>query len=184
MTLLWQLFWAFCRVSLFTFGGGLAILPMVQKEAVEAHQWATKEEVLDYYAIGQFLPGLNALNTAGFIGLKQKGVAGAIAAGLGIIFPSFVIIMVIAVAFLNFSDIPVVQHAIAGIRVAVLVLIINIVVSLWKVSIPGALAFLIFIGAIIAGFFFSLSPVYIILIAAAVGICFNIALKRGRRRGV
>lgn len=184
MNLLWQLFWAFCRVSLFTFGGGLAILPMVQKEAVEAHQWATKEEVVDYYAIGQCAPGLNAINTAAFIGFKQKGAAGAFAAICGCVFPSFVIITIIAMVFLNFNDIPAVQHAIAGIRIAVLVLIINIAIGLWKVSVVGAVAVLIFAGAIIAGFFFAVSPVPIILIAAAIGICFNFAAKKGRRRGV
>ena len=184
MKLLWQLFWAFCRCSLFTFGGGLAILPMLQKEIVETHKWATKKEIIDYYAIGQFLPGLNAVNTAAFIGLKQKGLAGAIAGMLGVLFPSFIIILIIATAFFNFSDNPTVQHAIAGIRIAVLVLIINIVIGLWKVSIPNALAVLIFVAAFIAGFFFSVSPAYIIVIAAAAGICLSLAIRGRRRRGV
>ena len=96
MTDLWILFWSFARIGCFTFGGGYAMLPMLQKEIVEKLAWATESEIMDYFAIGQCTPGVIAVNTATFIGYKRKGVIGGIIATLGIIFPSIVIITAIA----------------------------------------------------------------------------------------
>ena len=111
MNVLWDLYTAWFRMGLFTFGGGYAMLPMIQKEAIEKYHWATEDEIMDYYALGQVTPGIIAVNTATFVGYKVKGVAGGIAATLGVISPSLVIITVIAGLISNFSDIPVVQHA-------------------------------------------------------------------------
>ena len=99
---LWKLFFTFCRMGAFTFGGGYAMLPMIQKEIVEKNKWATEEEVLDYYAIGQCTPGIIAINTATFIGFKRKGIPGSIAATAGMVFPSLVIISTIAMFLQNF----------------------------------------------------------------------------------
>ena len=122
----------FCRIGGLTFGGGYAMLPILQREIVENKSWATEEDLADYYAIGQCTPGIIAINTATFVGTKQKGIIGGIVASLGMVFPSLVIITAIAALLSNFADIPLVQHAFSGIRVAVVVLIFNSVLKLSK----------------------------------------------------
>ena len=131
---LFGLFGAFAVVGVTTFGGGYAMLPALQREVVEKRRWATEEEVMDWYAIGQCTPGVIAVNTATFVGQKQAGVWGGIFATLGVVFPSLVIIMIIAAFIQNFAHLPAVQNAFAGIRVCVCVLILNAVVKLWKKS--------------------------------------------------
>ena len=120
---LWTMFLTFCRIGGLTFGGGYAMLPMLQREVVEKYGWATEEELMDYYAVGQCTPGIIAVNTATFIGYKRKGITGAIAATAGVVFPSLVIITVIAAFLSNIQDNLYVQHAFAGIRVAVCALV-------------------------------------------------------------
>ena len=130
--ILLKLFTAFARVGVLTFGGGYAMIPMLEREIVDRHGWATSEELMDYYAVGQCTPGVIAVNTATFIGYKTAGNIGGIVATLGVVFPSFVIITVIAGIIQNFADIPAVKSAFAGIRVCVCVLIFNSVLKLWK----------------------------------------------------
>ena len=129
---LWKMFWAFARIGGLTFGGGYAMLPMLQKEVVEKNGWATEEELMDYYAIGQCTPGVIAVNTATFVGQKYRGTLGAIFATLGVVFPSMVIITLIAAFLSNFADIPVVQHALAGVNACVVALIASSVIKLGK----------------------------------------------------
>ena len=167
---LWALFSAFARIGGFTFGGGYAMLPMLQKEVVEKHKWATEDEVLDYFAIGQCTPGIIFVNTATFVGYKQKGVPGAIAATVGSIFPSVCIVMLIAAVLNNFAELPVVQHAFAGIRVVVSVLIINAVAGLRKKSIVDKLCIFIAVAAFLLSVWVDVSPVMIIIAAAVRGI--------------
>ncbi len=173
---LWNLFTTFCRIGGFTFGGGYAMLPMLQKEVVEKHHWATEDEVLDYFAIGQCTPGIIFVNTATFIGYKQKGIPGAIAATVGSIFPSLCIVMFIAAVLNNFAELPVVQHAFAGIRVVVSVLIINAVKGLWKKSIVDKLCMVIAAASFLVSVWVDISPVWIVIAAAVLGI----AVSRGR----
>ena len=118
-----QLFTVFARIGAVTFGGGYAMLPILQAEVVEKYHWASEEELADYYAVGQCTPGVIAVNTATFIGMKRKGVPGGIIATLGVVFPSLVIITVIAACLSNFAQLQVVKDAFAGIRVCVCVLI-------------------------------------------------------------
>ncbi len=162
-----ELFVAFARVGAFTFGGGYAMLPMLQKEVVESKHWATEEDLMDYYAVGQCTPGIIAVNTATFVGRKQKGLAGALVATAGVIFPSLVIIMIITAFVNNFSDIPWVAHALAGIRVCVVVLVLNAVIKLAKKSLVDAAAVVIFI-AIMAGALFTDIPTFAWVIAAGI----------------
>ena len=105
------------RVGALTFGGGYAMLPIVQREVVESKKWCTEEEVLDYYALAQCLPGMIMANTLGFVGYKRKGRAGVIAAALGAVTPSIIIISIIAMFLTAFADVPAVQNAFSGIRV-------------------------------------------------------------------
>ena len=124
-----NLFLAFAKIGAVTFGGGYAMLPILQRDIVKKHGWATDEELMDYFAIGQCTPGIIAVNTATFIGYKQKGVLGGIFATLGVIFPSIVIISVIAAFITNYADLPVVRYAFNGIRVCVCILILNAVLK-------------------------------------------------------
>lgn len=177
---LWELFAAFARIGGFTFGGGYAMLPMLQKEIVEKKQWATEDEVLDYFAIGQCTPGIIFVNTATFIGYKQKGLAGAAAATIGSVFPSVCIVMFIAAVLHNFAELAVVQHAFAGIRVVVSVLILNAVLGLRKKSLVDKLCGGIAGAAFLASVWLDISPVVIVLAAAILGIA--ISCRREAKR--
>ena len=166
---LFDLFWTFCKIGALTFGGGYAMLPLIQREIVENKKWSTEKEILDYYAVGQCTPGVIAVNTATFIGYKLRGIIGGIVATLGVIFPSIVIILIIAAFLQNFADLAIVQSAFAGIRVAVVSLIITTVVKLIKSSIKDYLGVIIAIIAFVISAFIGLSPVYVVIAAALTG---------------
>ena len=161
---------AFFKVGILTFGGGYAMLPMLQREIIEKRKWATEDEILNYYAIGQCTPGIIAVNTATFIGNKQKGVLGGFLATLGIILPSLIIITLIASLLQNFSDIVAVQHALAGVRVAVVVLVAYSVVKLMKSAVKDGIGWLIFLLTFAVAVIFDLSPVLIVVVAGAAGV--------------
>lgn len=177
---LWELFISFARIGGFTFGGGYAMLPMLQEEVVIKHQWATEDEVLDYFAIGQCTPGIIFVNTATFVGYKQKGVPGAIAATVGSVFPSVCIVMLIAAVLQNFAELPIVQHAFAGIRVVVSVLILNAVCGLRKKSIVDKFCILLALAAFLASVAWDISPIWIVLAAAVIGIAVSIGKEAKR----
>ena len=164
------LFLSFARVGVMTFGGGYAMLPMLQREIVEKRGWATEEELADYFAIGQCTPGVIAVNTATFIGQKHGGIPGAAAATLGVIFPSLVIITVIAAVLRSFAEIPAVKNAFAGIRVCVCALILNAVIKLWKKAVVDLPAALIFTAVLVLAVFTKLSPVVFVVAAALAGV--------------
>ncbi len=164
------LFLSFARVGVMTFGGGYAMLPMLQREIVEKRGWATEEELADYFAIGQCTPGVIAVNTATFIGQKLGGAACAAAATLGVIFPSLVIITLIAALLSNFADLPVVRNAFAGIRACVCALILNAVIKLWKKAVVDLPTVIIFIAVLILAVFTKLSPVIFVAAAALAGV--------------
>ena len=166
---LFDLFWTFCKIGALSFGGGYAMLPLIQREIVENKKWSTEKEILDYYAVGQCTPGVIAVNTATFIGYKLRGIIGGIVATLGVIFPSIVIILIIATFLQNFADLAIVQSAFAGIRVAVVALIITTVVKLIKSSIKDYLGVIIAIIAFVISAFIGLSPVYVVIAAALTG---------------
>lgn len=165
-----QLYGIFFKMGSFTFGGGYAMLPIIQKEIVEKRGWATDEEVLDYYAIGQSTPGIIAVNTATFIGYNQKGILGGIFATLGIVSPSIVIITIIAIFFENFQDYVLVQHALAGVRVVVAALIINTVIKMYKDSVTDWLSIVLFVASFLILVLFDITPIIVIIISAIVGI--------------
>lgn len=167
-----RLYFTFAKIGAFTFGGGYAMLPLLQKEAVEKNNWVTEEELMDYYAIGQCIPGIIATNTATFIGHKQRGIPGAAAATLGMITPSYIIISIIAAFIQNFADLPIVQHAFSGIRIAVCVLILSAVIKMGKGCIKTAPCFLLFCLAVLVLLLFSPSPAVVIAGAALLGLFF------------
>ena len=179
MKTLIDLFFTFCRMGGLTFGGGYAMLPMIQKEIVEEKKWATEEEVLDYYAVGQCTPGIIAVNTATFIGYKVHGIIGAIVATLGVVFPSLIIITIIAALLKNFANYSIVQHAFSGIRVVVIALIVSAILKLAKTSIKNSTTLIIAIIAFILVAFVNLSPIYIVIAAACIGLILKFI--RGRK---
>ena len=176
---LWLLFWTFAKMGVMTFGGGMAMLPILQREVVDSKGWATEEELTDYYAIGQCTPGIIAVNTATFIGQKNKGVPGGIIATLGLVFPSLVIISLLAGVITAFSHLAWVNHAFGGIRVCVCVLILNAVVKLFKKAVIDVPTTIIFLVVALGSFFTPLSPVIFVLTAAAAGILLkNLGVKK------
>ena len=176
---LWELFWTFARMGVMTFGGGMAMLPILQREVVDSKGWATEEELTDYYAIGQCTPGIIAVNTATFIGQKYGGIAGGIIATLGVVSPSLVIISVLAGLIHNFSDLAWVKNAFAGIQFCVCVLILNATVKLLKKSVVDKRAAVIFAAVLLGGVFLRISPVWFVVTAAAAGVILkNLEAKR------
>ena len=180
MKQLLNLFLSFAKVGVMTFGGGMAMLPILQREVVDKKHWATEEEMVDYYAIGQCTPGIIAVNTATFIGQKYKGVAGGIVATLGMIFPSLVIITILAGLITNFSHLVWVQNAFAGIQVCVCVLILNAVVKLLKKSVVDKQTAVIFVLVLVGSVLLSISPVWFVLLAALAGIILKNLEVRGK----
>ena len=170
MKLLLQMFLTFAKVGVMTFGGGYAMLPILQREIVDNKGWATEEELMDYFAIGQCTPGVIAVNTATFIGQKLKGTWGAIFATLGVVFPSLIIISLLAGVIEAFSHLVWVQNAFGGIRVCVCVLIANAVVKLFKKAVVDIPTLIIFLCVAAGSVFLSVSPVIFVLVAAVAGI--------------
>lgn len=165
-----ELFWTFAKMGVVTFGGGYAMLPIIQREIVEKRHWASEAEVMDYYAIGQCTPGIIAVNTSTFIGYKRKGILGGFAATFGFVFPSFVIITMIAAFLQNFAHISYVTHAFNGIRACVCALILDAVIKLGKKSIIDKWCAAICVLITLLSIFTSLSPVVFVVLAGIAGI--------------
>lgn len=180
MKIYWELICAFMRIGAFTFGGGYAMLPLIQKEIVDKKRWATEEEIMDYYAVSQCTPGIIMVNTATFIGYYLKGIPGAIVATLSVVTPSIVIISLIASILTTYSSLAIVQHALAGIRVAVCVLVLNAVIKLWKNGIKDAYGIIVFAFVLAAVSFTSISTVIIVILSAVAGLIYTTLKQRGQ----
>lgn len=178
--LLWKLYAAFFRIGLFTFGGGYSMLPMLEREVVDKYGWASQEKLLDYFAVGQCTPGIIAVNTATFVGYKQQGVVGGILASLGVVSPSLIIITLVAAVLEQFSTYPVVQHAFAGIRVAVTALILASVIKLWKKNVKDVLSVALCVLAFAMVAVLGASPIFVVLGAALVGIIVGRIKRAGK----
>lgn len=176
-----DLFLTFARIGGFTFGGGLAMLPMLEKEVVAKKGWATQEDLLDYYAIAQCTPGIIAVNVATFVGYKRRGILGGIIATLGVVAPSIVIILIIAAFLKMFIGNEYVAYALAGIRVAVAALVLNAIWKLSKSSIKDAVGIILFLAAFIIAIIFSPSPIWFVVAAIAIGIIYS--LLRSKKLG-
>ena len=170
MKKIWELFWTFAKVGVMTFGGGMAMLPILQREIVDSKQWVTEEELTDYYAIGQCTPGIIAVNTSTFVGQKRGGIVGGIAATLGVVFPSLIIISLLAGLITNFSHLAWVENAFAGIQVCVCVLIFNATMKLKKKAVVDKRTAAIFLLVMLGSLLLNISPVWFVLAAAVAGI--------------
>ncbi|MDD6308068.1 MAG: chromate transporter [Clostridia bacterium] len=178
---MWKLIVSFFKIGLFTFGGGYAMLPVIEREITDKRQWCSTDELLDCYAIAQCTPGVIAVNTATFIGYKIKGAWGGVVATAAVVSPSLIIISIIAAFIQNFAGLSVVQHGLAGIRIAVSALVINTLIKMFRKSVKGATGVLIFLAALALTLFMGISPLYIVLGAIAVGLLLGALQKGGRQ---
>lgn len=172
-----DLFIAFFRIGGLTFGGGLAMLPMLKYELIEKRNWVTEDEILDYYAIGQCTPGIIAVNTATFVGYKRHGIIGAIVATLGMVTPSVLIITIIAMFLEQIMDNPYFIHALNGIKVVICALLTTTIITLGKKSIVNLITGMIALVTFILAMFTPVPTVVIVILAASFGI---IMYKAGR----
>ena len=175
-----QLFTAFFKIGLFTFGGGMSMLPMLQRELVESKQWLTEEEILNYFAIGQCTPGIIAVNVATFCGYKRAGLSGAIVSTIGIVCPSWIVITLIAGSISRFSDIVWIQRAMKGVYVAVAALLARAVFTFGKKIITDFVTAGIAAGAFLAMSVWNVSGILIVLAAGIIGFCAQI-IRNGKR---
>ncbi|MGH4037901.1 MAG: chromate transporter [Sphaerochaeta sp.] len=176
-TSLFKLFYTFASIGVITFGGGYAMLPFLEREVVQKNKWASDTEILDYYSLSQCTPGIIAVNVSTFIGYKERGIRGAIAATLGMVFPSLVIITVIAAVLTNFKDNQYVSMAFSGIRVTVCAMITNSIIKLSKKSIVDKTTIAIFIAILISLFLLKISTILVVLIGIVLGLLTS-ALKK------
>ncbi len=168
--MLWELYWAFLRIGGFTFGGGLAMLPMLEYELVNKKKWIQEDELLDCYAIGQCTPGIIAVNTATFVGYKKEKILGGIFATLGMVTPSLCIITVVAMFLKEFMDNVWLQHALMGVRGAVCAMMINTVINLARKSLLNKKAWILAIIIFILAYFTGIPTVFLVILAAGEGL--------------
>ena len=185
MNQLLDLYWTFLKIGCVTFGGGYAMLPILERELVTKRQWTTMDDLRDYFSIGQCTPGIISLNVSTFIGQKRCGVKGAIAATVGFLTGPIIILLIIASFLKNFATLEIVQHAFAGIRVCVCVLILQAVLRLWKKSVidPFTLALYLIIFALnaLSGVLpFKIPAAVLVICAGIIGI---IASEIKNRKG-
>lgn len=174
-----EIFFTFAKIGVMTFGGGMTMLPILQREIIDNKGWADEAELMDYYALSQCTPGIIAVNVSTFIGQNLKGIPGGILATLGVIFPSLVIISILAGVITNFSHLEVVRSAFAGIQVCVCVLIFNAVLKLLKKSVIDKRTLTIFLLVLAGGIFLNVSPVWFVILAALAGIILkNLEVKQ------
>jgi chromate transporter len=184
-----ELYLAFLRIGAVNFGGGYAMLPLLERDLVQDRGWTTTQDLTDYFAIGQCTPGLIALNVATFIGSRKKGIAGAIAATLGFITMPIIIILIIATFLQGFADYPVVQNAFAGIRVCVCVLILQAVLRLWKKSVVDPFTLGLYLAVFALNAFsgrilpFKIPAAVLVILAGVSGILVSLYRNRRTQKG-
>ena len=175
---LFDIFITSAKVGALTFGGGYAMLPILQREIVENKGWNSEAEILDYYALAQCLPGILMVNTLAFVGKNRKGNIGAIFAALGAAAPSFLIITIIATVLTAFADVPAVKNAFAGIRVCVCVLIFNAITKLWESAIGDIKCLLLFLTVLTASLLLDVTPILFVVVSALLGIAITMLSAR------
>ena len=176
---LWQVFAAFFKIGAFTFGGGLAMIPLIQKEAVEDHGWVTDDDILEIVAIAESTPGPIAINAATFVGYRAAGILGSAAATFGTVLPSFLIILVISYVLGQFQQLPAVQYAFWGIRAGVVAMLIKSLWTMYKKSPKGWAAYVAMAAAFIMTSILNLHILIVIGSCAAFGLI--TAMLIGRR---
>lgn len=179
-TKLFELYTSFFKVGLFTFGGGYAMIPIIEREVVKNKNWVSYEEMLDYYAVSQTTPGIIMVNTATFIGYNERGILGAIVCTLGAISPSLIIICLIASLIENFADIPLVKSALKGISAGICAIMISSVIKLGKSAIKSSISAAFALIGFVVAYFTNISIVYPIAFALVVSILIN-SIKESKK---
>ncbi len=174
--LLRALFLTFFKIGAFTFGGGYAMIPIIQREAVESRKWITDDDILEIIAIAESTPGPIAINSATFVGTRVAGTAGAVCATLGVVLPSFVCILAVAGLLDAFQHLTPVRYAFFGIRAGVLALILKAFWSMFKKCPKGAVPYGIAAGAFVLAAFLKVNVLLVILCCAAVGLLSSLIL--------
>ena len=197
MHILIDLYLTFTKVGSMMFGGGYAMLPILQREIVDNKKWATTEQLTDYYAVGQCTPGVIAVNTATFIGSQQAGIAGGVAATLGVVTVPAILILIIAAFLSSFMDSVIVAHAFSGIRACVTALILASVVKLFKGAVkdrPTRIIYITVLALAAAGNFLAAperlarvweiitSPVFLVIISGIAGLAIR-SVQRSKKGG-
>ena len=178
MKKLWQIFVSFFRIGAFTFGGGYAMIPLIQNEAVEKRKWVTDEDILDIVAIAESTPGPIAINSATFVGYRAAGVLGSACATLGVVLPSFVIILALSFVLSQFQDVQAVQYAFNGIRVGVLALLVKALWTMYTKSPKGWAAYVVMGVSFLLTAIFSDIAIYVIIGCAIFGIVTSRIMER------
>lgn len=166
----WRLFLAFLKIGLFTFGGGYAMIPLIQKEIVEKRGWITDDDILEIVAIAESTPGPIAINAATFVGFRICGFFGALCATIGVVLPSFSIILGISFILKQFESLAVVQYAFNGIRAGVLALILKALWSMYRQCPKGIISYIVMAAALILTAFFDVNVLVVIIGCAVFGL--------------
>ncbi|MBR5529626.1 MAG: chromate transporter [Oscillospiraceae bacterium] len=175
---LWQLFLTFFKIGGFTFGGGYAMIPLIQRETVENHKWVTDDDILEIIAIAESTPGPIAINSATFVGYRTAGVLGAMCATLGVVLPSFVIILAISFVLRQFQEIKAVQYAFNGIRAGVLALLFKALWTMYKKAPKGWVSYVVMAGAFLLTAFVEINVIYVIIGCAVFGLVTSLLMKK------
>lgn len=178
----WELFVVFFKIGAFTFGGGYAMIPLIRNEVVNKKQWLDDNEFMDMLAIAQSMPGPIALNTALFVGNKRLGFKGSLFSGAGVILPSFIIILLIAIVFTQFKENPVIERIFKGIRPAVVALIVAPLLGLGKSAGVNLKNIWIPVVVALSVWLLKISPVYVILAAILLGIGHYLFVKQTMKK--
>lgn len=179
-----ELYLAFVKIGAFTFGGGLAMMPIMQRELIEKRGWLTEEELIDYFAIGQSTPGIIAVNVSTFVGYKRLGVLGGIIGTIGVVTPSWVIIMLLAGAISSVDKYPLAQKALKGINVAVAALLTSVIVKFSKKTIKNIWNALFMLLAFALIYFLKVQSVWIIIAALVIGCLLTLYRQKKKVRAI
>ena len=175
---LFQIFLSFFRIGAFTFGGGYAMIPLIQHEAVEKRKWVTDEDILDIVAIAESTPGPIAINSATFVGYRAAGFLGSVCATLGVVLPSFVLILLLSFVLAQFQQVQAVQYAFIGIRAGVLALLLKALWTMYTKSPKGWVAYVVMGAALILTAVLSINVIFVIIGCAVFGIVTSAIMER------
>lgn len=175
---LWQVFLSFFKIGAFTFGGGYAMIPLIQNEAVEQRHWVTDDDILEVVAIAESTPGPIAINSATFVGYKAAGVLGSVCATLGVVLPSFVIILALSFVLRQFQELEAVRYAFFGIRAGVLALLVKALWTMYQKSPKGWVSYVVMAGSFLLTAIFDFNVIFVIIGCAVFGLVTSLYLER------
>ena len=179
---LWQLFATFFKIGAFTFGGGYAMIPLIQREVSEKRKWITDEEILEIVAIAESTPGPIAINSATFVGYKTAGFWGSFACTLGVVLPSFMIILAISGVLELVQDLKAVKYAFMGIRAGVLALIIKALIKMYKACPKGLVSYIIMGLSLVLAAFVKVDVIIVVICCAVIGLVSSVVADRRAKK--